>query len=560
MSIEDILASLHSCDSEDELTALYFNSKKLFASICRENDNPASIQRNRENIMILYECLSLFVHLVNPISRKSSKIFPDIFSLCVPSIIRFQNVLDDPAVNEYFISICVTFARYMKDDKNELFDKISHSLRNILDFILSQETLLPNLNLVPNIFLILFFLCSNGIKETKFAIFSLISPYLRRISTNLDFYSFYQPSSPHCEFKRNFPHLMFDILNNLMWLDETKSINPEICDEMWMIFRPNLSKILASLTNKDEIKSCTEAIRFACLLAKSRSTSEQCLEVYRNVSAYIDSCKSVFTKAPAYSMTVMRLVLYWQDLIIFFSSVPCVRPFISPRYDDTLLFASRNSFSVSKASMSLYIINTLKYLSKHKPLQTYIRYSLLRSVSPIHLIPTLHICTSTLPSLFNDEKPSSATDSGVGSKIKHDDPMTTDSHSSSQSRFNFHFYVHTVTCIEPTVNDLVPHHPIHHVTKRLLINSMSCPSELIFSEVVSQKDIPSPFHSDSGASVDAHSTCIKYSSLFQYTVPRHMLVTIPLGNERVMRQSVYDFIERTGAAVEILFDDNIIII
>ncbi|GKT28379.1 hypothetical protein ADUPG1_004918 [Aduncisulcus paluster] len=47
---------------------------------------------------------------------------------------------------------------------------------------------------------------------------------------------------------------------------------------------------------------------------------------------------------------------------------------------------------------------------------------------------------------------------------------------------------------------------------------------------------------------------ITYSSLIQYTPPQHMLVRMPFDEERSLRQSVYDLIERTGGGVEMLFD------
>ncbi|GKT27648.1 hypothetical protein ADUPG1_013948 [Aduncisulcus paluster] len=49
---------------------------------------------------------------------------------------------------------------------------------------------------------------------------------------------------------------------------------------------------------------------------------------------------------------------------------------------------------------------------------------------------------------------------------------------------------------------------------------------------------------------------INHSSLIQYTPPQHLLVKMTFTEERSMRQSMYDFIEQTGAGVEVLFDDQ----
>ncbi|GKT26363.1 hypothetical protein ADUPG1_013333, partial [Aduncisulcus paluster] len=47
-----------------------------------------------------------------------------------------------------------------------------------------------------------------------------------------------------------------------------------------------------------------------------------------------------------------------------------------------------------------------------------------------------------------------------------------------------------------------------------------------------------------------------HSSLIQYTHPQHLLVKMTFTEERSMRQSMYDFIEQTGAGVEVLFDEQ----
>ncbi|GKT28101.1 hypothetical protein ADUPG1_000426, partial [Aduncisulcus paluster] len=49
---------------------------------------------------------------------------------------------------------------------------------------------------------------------------------------------------------------------------------------------------------------------------------------------------------------------------------------------------------------------------------------------------------------------------------------------------------------------------------------------------------------------------LAHSSLIKYTPPRHLLGRISVDNERSLRQSVYDMIERTGGGVEILFDQE----
>ncbi|GKT32544.1 hypothetical protein ADUPG1_006676 [Aduncisulcus paluster] len=49
---------------------------------------------------------------------------------------------------------------------------------------------------------------------------------------------------------------------------------------------------------------------------------------------------------------------------------------------------------------------------------------------------------------------------------------------------------------------------------------------------------------------------IQLSSIIQYTPPQHLLVKMPLDEERALRQSVYDHIEFTGGEVESLFDPD----
>ncbi|GKT36741.1 hypothetical protein ADUPG1_009648 [Aduncisulcus paluster] len=49
---------------------------------------------------------------------------------------------------------------------------------------------------------------------------------------------------------------------------------------------------------------------------------------------------------------------------------------------------------------------------------------------------------------------------------------------------------------------------------------------------------------------------ITHSSLIQYTPPQHMLVKMPFVQERSLKQSVYDLIERTGGGVEVMFEQG----
>ncbi|GKT29684.1 hypothetical protein ADUPG1_014135 [Aduncisulcus paluster] len=49
---------------------------------------------------------------------------------------------------------------------------------------------------------------------------------------------------------------------------------------------------------------------------------------------------------------------------------------------------------------------------------------------------------------------------------------------------------------------------------------------------------------------------LTHSSLIQYTPPQHMLVKMPFDDERSLRQSVYDLIERTGGGVEVMFEQG----
>ncbi|GKT34309.1 hypothetical protein ADUPG1_007680 [Aduncisulcus paluster] len=58
--------------------------------------------------------------------------------------------------------------------------------------------------------------------------------------------------------------------------------------------------------------------------------------------------------------------------------------------------------------------------------------------------------------------------------------------------------------------------------------------------------------SDNSSTQSSH--VISHSSLIQYTPPQHLLVKMGFDEERSLRQSAYDLIERTGGGVEALFD------
>ncbi|GKT33206.1 hypothetical protein ADUPG1_007190 [Aduncisulcus paluster] len=82
------------------------------------------------------------------------------------------------------------------------------------------------------------------------------------------------------------------------------------------------------------------------------------------------------------------------------------------------------------------------------------------------------------------------------------------------------------------------------------------PKDSCFYDIITGKEMQIQIQHVLKRDGSSSQDILTYSSLIQYTLPQHMLVKIPLDDERSLRQSVYDLIERTGGGVEVMFEQG----
>ncbi|GKT36563.1 hypothetical protein ADUPG1_009505 [Aduncisulcus paluster] len=191
-------------------------------------------------------------------------------------------------------------------------------------------------------------------------------------------------------------------------------------------------------------------------------------------------------------------IIFWSKLISMLSTVPSIIPHLSPKYDANMLRCKEEWYCPTQI-YNQYLSNISSFVSS-----SYLSSTLFHSVPMVSFLPSIE--TSLCP-----EKDGYSYASHVCSVMnlhKTPDP--------SQSQKD------KISCYHDIISG--KEMQIQHVLKR-----------------------------DGSSSQDI----LTHSSLIQYTSPpQHMLVKMPFDDERSLRQSVYDLIERTGGGVEVMFEQG----
>ncbi|GKT31878.1 hypothetical protein ADUPG1_006204 [Aduncisulcus paluster] len=190
-------------------------------------------------------------------------------------------------------------------------------------------------------------------------------------------------------------------------------------------------------------------------------------------------------------------IKFWSKLISMFSIVPSIIPQLSPKYDANMLWCREKRYCPTQF-FNQYISNISSFLPS-----SYLSSTLLPSVPIVSFIPSIE--TSLCP---------------------------------EKDGYSYSSHVCSVMKLHKTI-------PYHRKTKD------SC-----YHDIISGKEIPIQIQHvlkrDRSSSQNLHL----HSSLIQYTPPQHLLVRIPFDDERSLRQSAYDLIERTGGGVEVMFEQG----
>ncbi|GKT36595.1 hypothetical protein ADUPG1_009529 [Aduncisulcus paluster] len=186
---------------------------------------------------------------------------------------------------------------------------------------------------------------------------------------------------------------------------------------------------------------------------------------------------------------------YWSNLISMLSNVPFLVPQLSPKYDANMLRCKEEWYCPTQI-YNQYLSNISSFVSS-----SYLSSTLFHSVPMVSFLPSIE--TSLCP---------------------------------EKDGYSYASHVCSVMNLHKTI----PHRE----------DKISC-----YHDIISGKEmqIQHVHKCDRSSSQDI----LTHSSLIQFTSPpQHMLVKMPLDDERSLRQSVYDLIERTGGGVEVMFEQG----
>ncbi|GKT33212.1 hypothetical protein ADUPG1_007194 [Aduncisulcus paluster] len=220
------------------------------------------------------------------------------------------------------------------------------------------------------------------------------------------------------------------------------------------------------------------------------------------------------------------------NLIISLSKVPSIVPHISPKYDDSIVYYCNTQECITLPS---YLQNVYSHIS------SLLFPSLLHSIPSISLIPTIETtqypnATSLLPTTHfcDGVKYVSSISAGY---LQHQE-ISTICLIVGGTELEYSRLRYGELCVETCV-----------------ANERKEEEEAAAEEKETREKEEEEKEEGEGE-ITRNTRQVTHSSLIKYTPPQHMLVTMSFTEERPLRQSVYDFIERTGACVEILFEEQ----
>ncbi|GKT25829.1 hypothetical protein ADUPG1_013155 [Aduncisulcus paluster] len=288
------------------------------------------------------------------------------------------------------------------------------------------------------------------------------------------------------------------ILQHVTLESDNQTPARSICSEAWSLFHPVLDVVKREFVGDKIIQDNHEYVMgFFSNLCFDISHA---LEVYENVKDLLDGWFEAVHKKSRGSEGVKC----WFRLISMLSIVPSL---VSPKYDDSMSWCMESRRCIPH-DYACYISNISTSLST-----SYLSI-LLHSVPAITLIPSIET------SLY---------------------PEKDGYHCASTLLFGMEFEISI-----PIKNDNILYHNAITGKKmnfqRILEHGDLCCCGLRKDEDKDDSSISSHYL--------GNNSRILYSPFIQYTPPQHLLVKMSFDDERALRQSVYDFVERTSGGIE----------
>ncbi|GKT35751.1 hypothetical protein ADUPG1_008844 [Aduncisulcus paluster] len=478
-----------------EAHKIYSDAREIILKIFLSYKSKTQIQEHQKELIFCSSSLSRFASAGIRLSDLEDMIYSILphFSLILDSVENPVCIYND------FLNICECYLAYsagclVEVNWESFFLAIFSILKHFLTYGLEND-------LRSRFFSLFKFIASSGQVSTKSALLDLIKPHI-------------------IEFMKTYGHC--DTIELLCFIMESsleqgfvpiKSLSHEI--------RPLFYPIFTIVKEK-----CSQVPLLAGYFGQFLydicfgSSPCQILEIYEKTKDILD----YWTKAPKFVASLRgNNIPSWQYYISILSTVPFLVPSLSPKYDEAMNIYHDKAHSYDEPIFQQYNSNVCSFLFKNA-LQI-----VLRSFPMLSLIPKFEM------QHFDDFDGYRISQHCLGMKIY-----------GSLDDFDFQRARNINSCLTKktpiTIYNIFSGSTIlpEHILQGIWKHGSKC------------------YENDGKVETDVttHSQQTVHSSLIKYTPPQHLLVKMTFTEERSMRQSMYDFIEQTGAGVEVLFDEQ----
>ncbi|GKT28141.1 hypothetical protein ADUPG1_000457, partial [Aduncisulcus paluster] len=527
-------------------------------------------ERNNNVIECLFKLISMFPavpELIPYIARKYDEIVGWYHS-------------DDGSVNEmyekYLTEVCAS--RYFIEHDSRL-KKLSDDIETITKKSMDSE---EPLKLYPEHKEIIEELAKENSYFIRLPLLTLIKPFLINMLKSPDYSGLFS-SDLSWSFilieitkPQHYHPYLRQLSNSPDWAPRSWICYPKsLCSEAWSLFHPVITRFAGEFKRYFST-FCSNILEYFANLCYDPSHA---VEVFESIKDYLDLWFEGIVEI--YRLHHKTDPRRWSVLFALLSTNSSLIPYLSPKYDETVIWALRGNpwscWHLSPQKLLQYPLNVSSYLStSHTQKYFY-------SIPFVCLIPTIETFSSQLPS-------------------------SADLKSLKTVKYFYQFGLENEEIQDLpeyiTHSSLIRYKPAHHILtfmkldeERSLRQSLydfveqtSAGVELLFDEQTcsfegydqdewrkEMEDRAELYYSFSGASADLKSLkTVKYfyqfgleneeiqdlpeyithSSLIRYKPAHHILTFMKLDEERSLRQSLYDFVEQTSAGVELLFDEQ----
>ncbi|GKT33105.1 hypothetical protein ADUPG1_007112 [Aduncisulcus paluster] len=497
-----------------------------------EEEEKLTVRRRSKNlteeIVLCCQCLNLL--FCQKLSTFYNEIllpvhdFEDLVDTFIPCMSKIATIMGHiPQLFETYCSICNYYSREVPDKCDSFL--IIPTLNRILEKgsrkHLRDDTAIFLLAALKNI--------SNSLElSIKESILSLIKPYIR------DWLRMYRDGRCH----GNWMHIMANITSFGRGKEAFIPID-SLCSDSWCFFDPIVDVVLkeASFRQNFIYGDRDECLRYFYNLCYCFSRpdnindlNDRIVYIFQRISSdnLLDELirlfySSIYSPQRDYCGGTIcgKWIKYWLLLLSIFSSIPSIVPQITPIYDDCIAWCFDNSWipdTGEKDALDLYCDNVAKHVASS------FLFNILLVTPIIHLIPSFEINVDI-------------------------DPLSISSSDGCVSEYcPYYCKVHCLV----KVNKLPVKYRFgdsnHRFSPILRYYNAIDGTFIEYDKIL--------LVSKGKREETKEDEVIKHSSLIEYTPPQHILVQMPIDEERSLRQSAYDLIESTGGGVEVLFEQE----